>query len=63
MNAHLIRITYASATDDLQRARAAMAALIAMVNRLAKPDEGELLTLDDYRQIARNTLARIGGVA
>lgn len=29
-------------------------ALLALARRLAYPDAGELLTLDDYRNIARN---------
>jgi hypothetical protein len=30
--------------------------MLSVVQRLARPDEGEMLTLDDYRQIARNLL-------
>lgn len=30
--------------------------LLAVVRRLAYPDAGELLTLDDYRNIARNVV-------
>ena len=30
--------------------------LLALVHRLAYPDEGELLRLEDYRNIARNKL-------
>lgn len=30
--------------------------LLSLVRRLAYPDAGELLTLDDYRNIARNII-------
>lgn len=34
----------------------AYSALMAVISRLAYPDVGELLTLEDYRNIARNVV-------
>lgn len=34
--------------------------LLALARRLACPDAGELLTLGDYRSIARNVLSGLG---
>ncbi|WP_186261459.1 hypothetical protein [Burkholderia gladioli] len=47
----------AMANADAHTTNAALpsySALVAVISRLAYPDAGVLLTLDDYRNIARN---------
>lgn len=49
----------AIANADAHTTNAALpsySALVAVICRLAYPDAGELLTLDDYRNIARNVV-------
>lgn len=55
-NAALTEHIKACEKHPMRQLEADKAGLMAIVNRLAWPDDGETLTLDDYRQIARNYL-------
>lgn len=61
-NGKLVGLYAVSSEHDEEEPRAENVdfSLLALVRRLANPDQGELLTLADYRQIAQTEMRRLG---